>query len=172
MINISLKEDDISDINKLDAYNNDYINYYPDFEPFVTPDNYQEVLENNKLLKEGINNNGIKEIYYWVIEDDKIVGHASIRLNPEEDEGILKYCGHIMYGVIPSKRNQGYGTKICQLLIQKMKDLGYKEIIITCSDDNLSSAKVIENNNGILLEVVEPDMVNTTKKTRRYKVDI
>lgn len=106
MKKIYLKEDNLDDIDKLDEYNKDYSNFYSDFIPFVTPENYHKILENNKLVREGIGNNGICEIYYWAIEDDKIVGHASIRLNPEKDEGVLKYCGHIMYGVIPSKRKK------------------------------------------------------------------
>ena len=171
-MNIILKEDDITDIDKLDDYNNDYLKIYPDFKPFVTPINYQEVLKSNELKKQGINNNGIKEIYYWVILDNKIIGHASIRLNPEVDKNILKYAGHIMYGVIPSKRGLGYGKEICRLLIDKMKELGYKEIIITCSKHNISSIKVIEANNGVFIETVKPDMINTTFDTNRYKVII
>lgn len=40
-MNIILKEDDITDIDKLDDYNNDFLKMYPDFVPFVTPDNYK-----------------------------------------------------------------------------------------------------------------------------------
>ena len=74
MNNVYLKEDDITDIDKLNEYNNDYLNYYTDFVPFVTPDNYQEILEKNKLLKQGIGNCGVCEIYYWVMENGKIIG--------------------------------------------------------------------------------------------------
>lgn len=169
--NIYLKEDSIEDIDKLDDYNNEYLSFYPDFKPFVTKDNYKEVLNNNELLKQGLNNDGIKEIFYWVIENNKIIGHASIRLNPEENPDVLKYSGHIMYGVVPSKRGKGYGSKICHLLIKKMNNLGYKDIIITCNDDNIGSIKVIENNFGELLEVIEPDMKYTNHKTRRYKIN-
>lgn len=171
-MNIILKEDDITDIDKLDDYNNDYLKMYPNFIPFVTKDNYKEVLKSNELKKLGINNNGIKEIYYWAIEDNKIIGHASIRLNPEVDNNVLKYAGHIMYGVIPSKRGLGYGREICKLLIDKMKELGYEEIIITCSKHNSASIKVIEANKGIFIETVKPDMINTTFDTNRYKVII
>lgn len=171
-MNIILKEDDITDIDKLDDYNNDYLKMYPQFLPFVTPDNYREVLKNNELKKQGINNNGIKEIFYFAILDNKIIGHASIRLNPEVDNNILKYAGHIMYGVIPSKRGLGYAKEICRLLIEKMKLLGYEEIIITCSKHNNASIRVIEANNGIFIETVKPDMINTTFDTNRYKVII
>lgn len=168
-MNIILKENDISDIDMLDEYNKEY-SIFPGFKPFATKENYKEVIENNKKLKDGCGNHGIKEIYYWAVEDRKIVGHASIRLNPEVYEPTLIYCGHIMYGVVPSKRKKGYGSYICKLLLNKMKDLGYKEVIITCSEDNIGSNMVIQNNGGVLIEKVEPDNIMTDKVTNRYSI--
>jgi predicted acetyltransferase len=60
-----------------------------------------------------------------------------------------------MYGVVPSKRNKGYGTIICKLLIEKAKEYGINNIIITCNNDNIASAKVIINNNGELFESIK-----------------
>ena len=171
-MNIYLKEDDMTDIDKLDEYNAEYTSVYPDFIPSITKENYKEELDHVNKVREGIDNEGIKEIYYWVIEGNKIVGHASIRLNPEINPSTLKYAGHIMYGVVPSKRGKGYGSLICHLLLEKLDILGYSEVIITCSEDNIGSIKVIENNNGKLIETVDPDGKNTTKKTNRYVVDI
>lgn len=114
----------------------------------------------------GINNNGLKEIFYFAIENDKIVGHGSIRLNPEVDKNINIY-GHIMYGVVPSKRRKGYGTLICKLLIKKATELGLENIIISCNNDNLPSSLIIKNNNGTLFEKAideEGNLIN------RYKI--
>ena len=99
-----LKEDDITDINRIDEYNDDYKRMYPDFKPFVTKENFASFLKSVEDKKNGIGNNGVKEIFYFAIEDDKIVGHASIRLNPEVDVDTYKFSGHIMSGVVPSKR--------------------------------------------------------------------
>lgn len=172
MNSVYLKEDSYDDIDMLDEYNREYLEKYPDFEPFVTRDNYSEVLKNNELLKKGIGNDGIKEVFYWAIENNKIIGHASVRLNPEDNPSVLKYSGHIMYGVVPSKRNLGYGSIICHLLIKEMDKLGYTDIIVTCSDDNLSSIRVIEKNFGKLIETVEPDNYYVSSKTRRYKINV
>lgn len=65
-----------------------------------------------------------------------------------------------MYGVVPSKRNKGYGTIICKLLIDKAKEYGINDVIITCNSDNIASAKVIENNNGVLFESTNDDENN------------
>lgn len=172
MNNVYLKEDSYDDVDMLDEYNREYLEKYPDFKPFVTKDNYLEVLKNNELLKQGIGNDGIKEIFYWAIENNKIIGHASIRLNPEDNPLVLKYSGHIMYGVVPSKRGMGYGSIICHLLIKEMDKLGYSDIIVTCSDNNYSSIGVIENNSGKLIETVEPDNHYADSKTRRYKINV
>ncbi len=149
-----LKEDDITDINRIDEYNADYKRMYPGFKPFVTRENFADFLKSVEDKKNGIGNNGVKEIFYFAIEDDKIVGHASIRLNPEVDGDTYKFSGHIMYGVVPSKRKLGYGNKICKMLIEKMVAMGYDEIIITCNDNNIGSKKIIINNGGEFIESV------------------
>ena len=98
--------------------------------------------------------------------------YRTVRLNPEINDSIMNYCGHIMYGVIPSKRKKGYGSIIYHLLVQKMNELGYKEIIVTCSEDIIASSKVIEKNSGVLIDILDPDIISTCKKTKRYKIDV
>ena len=44
----------------------------------------KKLLNELKLKAKGINNDGIKEIFYCVINDGKIVGSASNRLNPND----------------------------------------------------------------------------------------
>ena len=58
-----LKEDDITDINMIDEYNDDYKRMYPDFKPFVTKENFASFLKSVEDKKNGIGNNGIKEIF-------------------------------------------------------------------------------------------------------------
>ena len=152
-----LKEDDITDINRISEYNDDYKKMYPDFKPFVTKENFSTFLKEVRDKKNGICNNGVREIFYFAIGDDKIVGHASIRLNPEIDSDTYKFSGHIMYGVIPSKRRLGCGSKVCKLLIEEMVARGYEEIIITCNNDNIGSKKIIVNNGGQFIESVKYD---------------
>lgn len=72
-----------------------------------------------------------------------------------------------MYGVIPSKRKLGYGSKICELLIEKMFDMGYEEIIITCNNDNIGSKKIIVNSGGQFIEGVK---YNDNTIIDRYRI--
>ncbi len=172
MENIYLKEDDESDITRIDKYNQEYISIYPNFVPFVTKENYKDFLKEVEEKKQGINNNGVKEIYYWMIEDDTIIGSGSIRINPEADEQTERYSGHIMYSIVPSKRKQGYGTLLCHMLLEKMNLIGLEEAIITCDNNNVESASIIQNNGGKLIDIIDGDGQNKDAKTRRYVINI
>ena len=163
------------DITKIEEYNQEFIKTYPNsWEPFVTKNNFDEYLRRMNDYSEGKGNDGLKEIFYWLFDKDKIVGSGSIRLNPEIDKITETYAGHIFYQIVPTYRKQGYGTIICHLLLQEMQKLGLKEAIISCYDTNVGSINIIENNGGELIETVLGDGSSNSDnlKTRRYKIDI
>lgn len=62
MLNIYLKEDDYSDINRIEEYNNEYKSLYPNFKPFATKENFEDFLKHVEDCKEGnsINRYNIK----------------------------------------------------------------------------------------------------------------
>ncbi len=163
------------DITKIEEYNQEFIKAYPNsWEPFVTKNNFDEYLRRMNDYSEGKGNDGLKEMFYWLFDKDKIVGSGSIRLNPEIDKITETYAGHIFYQIVPTYRKQGYGTIICHLLLQEMQKLGLKEAIISCYDTNVGSINIIENNGGELIETVLGDGSPNSDylKTRRYKIDI
>ena len=164
------------DITKIEEYNQEFIKAYPNgWEPFVDKNNFDEYLRRMNNYKEGKDNDGLKEIFYWLFDKDKIVGSGSTRLNPEIDKIIETYACHIFYQIVPTYRKQGYGTIICHLLLQEMQKLGFKEATISCYDTNIGSINVIENNGGELIETVLGDgnfQNSDNVKTRRYKIDI
>lgn len=175
MENLYLIEDsEMQDIEKIKEYNEDFMRANPEWTPFVTEDNFEEFLKEIEDKKQGIGNDGIKEIFYWFIEGDKIIGSGSIRLNPEIDEYTEKVCGHLFYQIIPSKRGKGYGTILCHLLLEKMKELGFKEALISCFDSNIGSIKIIENNGGEFIEyyIDENEQNPEYRKNRRYRFNI
>lgn len=175
MKNLYVVEDkEITDFKKIEEYNEDFKRNSSSFETFVTKDNFDTFLKNVEEKKEGIGNDGIKEIFYWFMEDDKIIGSGSIRLNPEIDEYTEKVCGHLFYQIIPSKREKGYGTILCHLLLEKMHELGFNEALISCFDSNVGSIKIIENNSGEFIEFYydENEENPNYAKNRRYRFDI
>ena len=108
--------------------------------------------------------------YYFFVEDDKFIGviHIRIRLT----EGLLKYGGHIGYGINPLYWNKGYGTKLLKMGLEKAKELVKEDkILITCDDDNIGSYKIIENNGGVLENKVTNTDAGETFITRRYWIE-
>ena len=163
------------DITKIEEYNQEFIKAYPNqWKPFATKENFEEYLKKMSDVKQGVDNDGVKEIFYWLIDENKIVGSGSVRLNPEIDEEWEKYAGHIFYQIVPTYRKQGYGKLIYHLLLKEMQKLGFKEAIISCYDTNIGSINIIEDNGGELIETVIGDGSPNSDhlKTRRYKIDI
>ena len=85
----------------------------------------------------------------WLVRNDTdVLGRATLRhyLTPDlEDEG-----GHIGYMIRPSARRRGYGTVILGLALERAHGLGLARVLVTCDDDNLASARIIEKNGGTL----------------------
>lgn len=104
---------------------------------------------------------------YFAVDDDKFIGviHIRIRLT----DNLLKYGGHIGYGINPKYWKIGYGKEMLKLALQDFKGLiGEDKILITCDDDNIGSYKIIEANGGILENKVENEDAEERFLTRRY----
>lgn len=108
------------------------------------------------------------EQYIAVNEDGQIVGMLNFRKSL--NEFLLQSAGHIGYSVAPSERRKGYATKMLQLALLEAPKFGLSKVLITCTDDNLGSIGVIENNGGVLEDVrIDP---HDNELTRRYWITI
>ena len=106
--------------------------------------------------------------YFVIDENDKLIGAASLR-HYLTVEGFNTW-GHIGYGVRPSQRRKGYGTKILKLTLEEAKKKKIYKVLMGAHKSNKGSCKVIENCNGILEnEVNDPDNINET--INRYWID-
>ena len=94
--------------------------------------------------------------------DGVIVGRSSIRF--ELNEFLLTQGGHIGYAVRPGHRRLGYATEILRQSLVVARAGGVQQILVTCDDDNVGSAKAIEANGGLLENIVDIDGV----PMRRY----
>ncbi len=102
----------------------------------------------------------------WLVaEDPGYIGDVDVR--HRLNQSLKRYGGHIGYKIRPSCRQRGYGTLICRLGIEHARRLGIGDILITCDDDNLGSAKIIEANGGVLYDRIDN---NRGVLTRRYWV--
>ena len=89
----------------------------------------------------------------WLVDGDEFIGEASIRheLNPY----LLKEGGHVGYGIRPSRRRQGYGRLILALALEECRLRGIERVLVTCLEDNIASARIIEANGGTLENVID-----------------
>jgi predicted acetyltransferase len=87
----------------------------------------------------------------------EIVGRSSTR------EG-----GHIGYGVLAEHRGRGYASEILRQSLIVARAAGVDRVLVTCGDDNVASARVIERCGGLLESIA-----TTAKggKFRRYWID-
>ena len=106
--------------------------------------------------------------YYWLVdtEEKEFIGEISIR--HRLTESLKRYGGHIGYGIRFSPWDQGLGTRMLRLGLEKAKELGISPVLITCDDDNCASAKVMEHNGLTLQDKVINTIDGRTFTTRRY----
>lgn len=116
--------------------------------------------------------NRVGSDFYWLVDEakDYFIGEISIR--HRLTDALERYGGHIGYGVRFSEWKKGYGTLMLQLALAKAKALGISTALITCDDDNLGSAKVMENNGFVLRDKVVNIVDGRTVTTRRYTKEL
>ncbi len=117
--------------------------------------NFEKYLENVEKESKGVELKGgrVPQTVYWMIADGVYIGRVSIRhyLN----ENLLKEGGHIGYDVIPSKRKNGYGTKLLEYGLLKSKEMKLEKVLVTCDEENVGSRKIIEKCGGVLENVIK-----------------
>lgn len=87
--------------------------------------------------------------YFFVRKaDNQIIGMINIR--HKLNDFLLNEGGHIGYSIRPTERTKGHATLMLSLALQKCRELKLDKVLITCDKNNVASAKVIQNNNGVL----------------------
>jgi predicted acetyltransferase len=94
-----------------------------------------------------------------------LVGRVSIR--HELNEFLTDVGGHIGYAVRPLYRGRGLATEILRQALVIARAEGVNEVLVTCDEGNIASARVIEKLGG-RLEDVRIDERGVPK--RRYRI--
>ncbi|MCX6125073.1 MAG: GNAT family N-acetyltransferase [Proteobacteria bacterium] len=100
---------------------------------------------------------------YAFVGDD-IVGRVSIR--HELNDALMQRGGHVGYAVAPRFRRKGYATEIFRQSLPYCQKLALEKVLITCSDTNAPSIKIIESFGGQLENKVWDESSKET--VRRY----
>lgn len=102
------------------------------------------------------------DIYLAIREEDgRIVGVAELRHHI--DHPVLGvWGGHIGYCVRPSERRKGYARMILKQMLDICRIYGIRQVLLTCSEDNLASERTIQGGGGVYERTVwaEPLKVN------------
>jgi predicted acetyltransferase len=141
-----------------------FLHYY---EEGMSLSRYLDVLDDQER---GVNllPNHVPSTFLFAFKGERIIGRVSIR--HQLNDFLFRVGGHIGYVVVPEFRRQGHATAMLRLALHLAHDtLGHDHVLVTCDDDNLGSIKTIENNGGVLEDVVRgPDL---EKPKRRYWID-
>jgi predicted acetyltransferase len=104
----------------------------------------------------------------FAFDGARIVGRVSIR--HRLNDVLRRAGGHIGYVVVPEFRRRGYATAMLRLALRFAHDrIGLDRVLVTCDDDNVGSIRTIQNNGGVLEDVVSGSDVEKPK--RRYWID-
>ncbi len=89
----------------------------------------------------------------WVVDGDpdELVGFVSLRF--ELNDFLLREGGHVGYSVRPSRRRQGYAGRALALSLHRLRERGVGDVLVTCDDDNVGSARTIERAGGVLEDI-------------------
>lgn len=87
-------------------------------------------------------------------DDNRIVGSINIRWNLNEE--MLRFGGHIGYGIRPTERRKGYNKINLYMGIIEARKVGLDRIMLDCDVNNLGSDKTLKALGG-KLERTETD---------------
>lgn len=107
---------------------------------------------------------------FWLTDGENYLGSGDVRhfLN----ESLLTFGGHIGYSIRPQLWGRGLGTIQLSLLLDEARKLDISVARITCFDDNIASARVIEKNGGVLIDKVFNKIKHKQRLTRVYEIDL
>lgn len=94
----------------------------------------------------------VPSTFFFSIEDNAIVWHIQVRHHIDHPN-LRDVWWHIGYGVVPWKWWKWLGKKQLELALIESQNLWLKKVMISCLEENIASAKVIESNGWKLEQV-------------------
>ena len=121
---------------------------------------------------EGDKEKGFVPEYKFLIllhKNKEIIGHINFRIG--NTEKIIKYIGHIGYGINEEFRGKKYSAKACNLIKGIAVENNLNTLIITCNPNNYSSRRICEYIGAELIETINvPEEIGDKDKQKcRYE---
>ena len=99
---------------------------------------------------------GVPANTFWLEDRDSFVGSVNIRARIDT-EILAHFSGHLGFGVRPSLRRRGYGTRQLALALEICRGMGVGVARLSCAEANVGSRRVIKSNGGLLLRRCAPN---------------
>lgn len=116
----------------------------------------------NEAAGEDLNPGRVPHTVYWLmehLENGETVWQGRVDIRHSLTEYLKRIGGHVGYIIRPGARQQGYGTKLLALTLDKIRshqpNINTQRVLITCDEDNLGSKKIIEHNGGVFVGYTE-----------------
>ncbi len=137
------------------------------WKPGMSHSEHLQILQNRKNKNE-IPSHLVPNTMLYAFVEGKIVGRLSLR--HELNDFLFERGGHLGYSVSPPNRQKGFATEILRQGLEYCKKLGLSRVLITCSDQNIPSWKIIEKFGGDLENRIFDSEEN--EFVRRYWIDL
>lgn len=127
-------------------------------------ESFESVLERALKMKDkdyakSINRCPGKTFFLIRENDNKIIGSCSLRWDLTEE--MLRFNGHIGYGIRPTERRKGYNKINLYLALIEAQKQGLDKVMLGCDVNNYGSDKTIRDLGGVL-ERTEMDTSDNT----------
>lgn len=124
-----------------------------DFDFLLAEGSWEEILEEVRREASGhdLPPGRVPADFLLAEVDGQVVGRVSVRhaLTPF----LTQVGGHVGYAVGRRFRGHGYATEILRQSVARLHGLGVNRVLVTCDEDNVASATVIERCGGVLEDV-------------------
>ena len=149
----------------------EFFNYEP-----LTDGEIEVVVKNREIPPE--NDRGYVPAYEFTVrlpENQTPIGRINLRIG--NTEHVVKYGGHIGYGIQEEYRGHHYAAKACHLVKRVALDHGFDTLWITCNPDNQPSRRTCEILGCEFVEIIDLPENNDMhrrgeRRVCRYRWDI
>lgn len=130
-----------------------------------------EWLKFNRDMERCTTPNYVSSLQYGLFDanTDRLLGLLQIRL--ELKGYLIEFGGHIGYCVRPSERRKGYAKQMLREALMICEANGLTKVLLTCLEDNIGSAKTIEDCGGQYEKTVFDDK-NYQANMKRYWIQL
>lgn len=90
----------------------------------------------------------VRQTIYWMYVDGYPVGSAKLR--HDLTDALRIEGGNIGYGIRPTERGKGYGSRLLGLMLTEARRQGLEQVLVTIQNDNIPSLRVATANRGRL----------------------